>query len=279
MYISVRIRVVAATILLTVVYTLSKVDALNFSPVINNDLLTYLLKSLVIGILAYVLALWVVSFKATGIKKVTVLLMPALSLFLFTLFSELSLYQIFGLKTALIIVFLVIIFATYCYFLLLNANLLNLAHFENIPLLKAAITANYIFSILDIYIFSIIIFSLNISIELRFIILLVLTFFFSFQSCWPAYNRLKDSVRMALAFAMFIILLAASLLLWPIPVELIALFISAFAYVFLGLALEKNEKIYKGLYFEYLLVIAIVAIFCIASANFGINGSIFNLPF
>ena len=270
--VSTRFKVVMVTAITSLAFLLLQIGVIQF-PGIESELLKKVLGAFFIGLITYIGVLWVVSFNLTRYKLVIVPLFPALLLSLFTLFIQLSLYRgILGLQYAAFSLITLIIFIAITYFVILNANILNISSINVIPLARAGKSAQYIFSLIANYLFLTIIYNINISNILRIIITGLFFFYIVFQLNWVMSLSSKTNVKLTVPIMVVLFLMSVVLNLWPIPSEFISLIITVFLYIIFGIVLETSDKLSKAVIFEYFLVTILVIFFSLMVTDWGING-------
>lgn len=274
MIISIRLRAIVTTIFATIIFIIFRGNVIDINQNRIVDLPDALVKSLILAFIVFLGVSWTVGFRIKKEKILTISLFPSFMIFLHSLFTELSLYQIFGLKTAVIGSVMTILFIMLVYFSTLNSNILYISTFKSIPLEKAARTVQFIFSLITSYIMTLITLSLEINFFLKLFLMFVCIFFVSYQTFWAIGINFLINSRMAFIISILIISLVIALSMWPLGVEYISLTVSACLYVMLGLGIEPFEKISKSLWIEYILVLISVILVLLAAAEWGINGRI-----
>lgn len=273
--VSTRFKVVMVTVITSLTFLLLQIGVIQFQGV-EAVLLKKLMGALLIGIVTYIGVIWVVSLNLTRYKLLTVPLFPALLLSLFTLFIQLSLDQYLlrglGLQYAAFSLITVTIFVIITYFVILNANILNISSINVIPLARAGKSAQYIFSLIANYLFLTIIYNINVSNILRIIVTGVFFFYIVFQLNWVMSLSSNRNVKLTVPIMIVLFLMSIVLNIWPIPAEFIALIITVFLYIIFGIVLETSDKLSKAVIFEYFLVTILVIFFSLIVTDWGING-------
>jgi len=270
--VSTRFKVIMVTAITSLAFLLLQIGVIQVQPV-ESELLKKVLGAFFIGLVTYVGVLWVVSFNLTRYKLTTVPLFPALLLFLFTLFIQLSLYRgILGFQFAAFSFVTLIVFIVITYFVILNANILNISSINVIPLARAGKSAQYIFSLIANYIFLTIIYNINISNILRIVLTGIFFFYIVYQLNWVMSLSSKINVKLTVPIMVVLFLMSVVLNLWPIPSEFISLIITVFLYIIFGIVLETSDKLSKAVIFEYFIVTILVIFFSLMVTDWGING-------
>ncbi len=260
------------TAITSLAFLLLQIGVIRFVGV-DSELIKKVLGAFLIGLITYIGVLWVVSLNLTRYKLVIVPLFPALLLSLFTLFIQLSLYRgILGFQYAAFSLVTFIIFVVLTYFVILNANILNISSINVIPLARAGKSAQYIFSLIANYLFLTIIYNINISNILRIVITGIFFFYIVFQLNWVMSLSSKTNVKLTVPIMVVLFLMSLVLNLWPIPSEFIALIITVFLYIIFGIVLETSDKLSKAVIFEYFIVTILVIFFSFIVTDWGING-------
>jgi hypothetical protein len=270
--VSTRFKVIMVTAITSLAFLLLQIGVIRFEG-IDSELIKKVLGAFLIGLITYIGVLWVVSLNLTRYKLVIVPLFPALLLSLFTLFIQLSLYRgILGFQYAAFSLVTFIIFVVLTYFVILNANILNISSINVIPLARAGKSAQYIFSLIANYLFLTIIYNINISNILRIVITGIFFFYIVFQLNWVMSLSSKTNVKLTVPIMVVLFLMSLVLNLWPIPSEFIALIITVFLYIIFGIVLETSDKLSKAVIFEYFIVTILVIFFSFIVTDWGING-------
>ncbi|MEI6887052.1 MAG: hypothetical protein WCK31_02330 [bacterium] len=274
MQVSTRIKTIIATIVTTLAFVIFEFGIVSLESTGLTDLGRRVVVSLIIAVVLYLGIMWVVSFKLNLTRLLIIPLFPSLFMFLFSLFVGLSFYQgIFGVTAFSLSVITTIIIVILSYSLILNANILDIASYnETLPLARAAKTAQYIFSLICNFLFFTIIYNVNISNILRTTLTLFFMFYLSFQLLWVMSLSSKVNIKLTLPIGLVLFVITLAFNLWPISSEFIALLLTTCFYVIFGVALEVSPKFSKEVIFEYTFITLLVIFFCLLVTDWGING-------
>ncbi len=272
MYINTRSRVITITSVTSILYALIQYNYINFT-VFKVLSLNVLFESLLLGAIVFIGFLWIVEWNVRYIRYFTVAFFPALFVSVFSFFVRLSLLQsFFSLKSWLLSFILLILFIYLLYFLLLNSNILNISSITAVPLERAAKTAQYIFSLILCYLITIIIFSLDLPVEVRIIVVSLMFFYLTYQTFWPLNLSSTELFSITGTLGIIFTLFSLVISLWPLSPPFVAIVFTTALYIVYGLGLDRVGKITSLSKLEYLTVLTVVGFFCIFVSTWGING-------
>ena len=182
--INTRSRILITTSLLTFLFVL--VQQYDFRTIWPIDLSFDPVKPFILSFFAYVLCYWVLHFKVTGERFVTILLFPAISVFALSLLSEILIAGILsdfgqlGLVLVSTFVFWLFVYITY-----LTVNVLNVSYIREIPLGQAGRAAQFVLTMIIAYISFFLVFSNDIFFFFLDLFILFDTFLLVYFSLWP----------------------------------------------------------------------------------------------
>jgi hypothetical protein len=269
--INTRSRILITTSLLTFLFVL--VQQYDFRTIWPIDLSFDPLKPFILSFFAYVLCYWVLHFKVTGERFVTILLFPAISVFALSLLSEiliagiLSEFGQLGLVLVSTFVFWLFVYITY-----LTVNVLNVSYIREIPLGQAGRAAQFILTMIIAYISFFLVFSNDIFLVFRELFILFETFLLVYISLWTIKISKRQRIIASLNIGFLISLLTFILSMWPINSTYIALVLILVFYVCLGIALEIREFISQFIWVEYVSLLVLIFVMLFLLAEWGING-------
>lgn len=271
--ISTRTRVLIVTTLLSVLYFIMQES--DFRILLNFDLGFDPVKPLILALVAYLGAFWILFFKVKGERLITVLLFPAISVFATSLFSELLIATVFSDLGQLSLVFISsIVFWFFTYVTLLTINILNTAYLQDIPLGQAARAAQFVLSLIISYLFFFLIFSNDLFIVFKLLGVGIISMLLVFISLWSIKLRIQQRLNASLAIGLLLVLATGVLSTWPVASPYLALVLSLVMYICLGIALEIRDIISGWIWIEYgSLFVLIVVMLCLV-AEWGINGAL-----
>lgn len=153
------------------------------------------------------------------------------------------------------------LYAIGLYSLFLAQNIFTVSAIRTIALLSSARTVSFIITLVSYFFLSNIIYSLDFPLLPTTLLLIVFSFFLVIQSLWAM--TLEKSLRPHILWSLFltVCLSEASLLLWfwPSSPTLVALFLTGFFYIIVGLSQAWiDRRLFKGVMWEYIWVSAIV---------------------
>ncbi len=153
------------------------------------------------------------------------------------------------------------LYALGLYSLLLSENIFIVSSIRTIALLSSARTVSFIVTLLSYFFMANVIFSLHLNI----VIMLLLTFFFSFflimHSIWThtLENNLNLYIQWILLIALCLVETAFVLWFWPSSPTIIGLFLTGLFYILVGISqIWLDRRLFKGIMWEYIWVAVIV---------------------
>jgi len=231
------------------------------------------LELFVLSLITYFGIFWVANFRISGERFITVLLFPAMTLFILMLYIELIIDSILGDvgKVVTQIVASVIV-AAISYILILTANVLNIGFLEKIPLSQAGRAAHYVLTLISSYLFFSIIFSNSFPVVLKLAAVFLISYLFTSIALWTIDIRYNQRLLASLAIALMMFGFSFVLVIWPIGSEYLALILSLVLYMALGIALEVREVLGARIWLEYGFLYVIIVLILFIISNWGING-------
>jgi hypothetical protein len=216
---------------------------------------------------SYVFTIWSLTEDVKGVEWLTLFILPVL----FTCSVSLFYY----LLPARMVVRLTttIIFAVGTYAILLIENIYNVAAIRSIQLLRVAQSVGLLLSLVVLFLFSIIIYSLRLPFYLNFLVFIPITFFLALQSLWSM--QLDSFISRRLFFYTGIVCwgigsLSSALSFWPLGNSAYALFITASYYCLVSvIQLYLVERLFKAMIREYVIVFLFTFLLMIFVAKWG----------
>jgi hypothetical protein len=205
-----------------------------------------------LGLLALILAFWSLREGLTGIEWLTIPILPfgytvSVALFYFLLPSQF-----------LTSVGMALFFALGMYTLLLTENIFSVAAIRTIALLRAASSVGFLLTLVTAFFWDDVIFSFRLSAPANFILISLVSLPLFLQSLWSVNlgERLENRVIIyTLVLSLILGQFALVISFWPVTVALASLFLTASAYVLLGLSqAELAGRLFPKTIREYLLV-------------------------
>ena len=102
----------------------------------------------------------------------------------------------------------------------------------------------------------------------------MISFLLMYIALWSIKLKISQRLIASANIALFILLAAAVLSIWPVTAPYIALVLSLILYINLGISLEIRDIISKWIMIEYISLFFLIVIMLILVAEWGINGVI-----
>lgn len=271
MRITTRTRATILTGVITVLFFV--LQSIDFLDLLKIDFVFDFIKPTILAIVTYFGVAWVLSFRVGKERFLTVLLFPALSIFILTLYVELILGSIFqDVDRIAVQLFASFVVAFIAYILILTTNILNVSYLDKIPLGQAGRAAHYVLTLVSSYLFFSLIFSNSIFIPIKLTSIFLLSWLYSFMALWTI--DLRANLRLVASFAigLSMFIFAGVLMMWPVPSEYLALILSLIFYMSLGIALEIREVLSKKIWIEYAFIYFVIVTILFLMSVWGING-------
>ena len=269
--INTRTRIMISTTLLTFLFLL--VQQYDFRTIWPINLSFDPIKPFILSFVAYALCYWVLHFKISGERYVTILLFPSITVFALSLLSEILIAGILSEFGQIGLVLLsTIFFWIFVYITFLTVNVLNVSYIREIPLGQAGRASQFILTMLIAYISFFLVFSNDIFLVFRELFILFETFLLVYITLWTIKISKRQRIIASLNIGVLIALLTFILSLWPINSTYIALVLILVFYVCLGIALEIREFISQFIWVEYISLLVLIFVMLFLLAEWGING-------
>lgn len=269
---STRARAIITTFVSLILFIFIQTNVIQVS-LFESLILNRLVLSGILFLIVYLGVCWTVFFKLKLRNLLTIPFFPALFATVYSIFAQLSLFQIFErVIGGFYLVALVLGFGVLLYAFILNANILNSSHTTGIPLERAARTTQYIFSLLISYISYAVVFALDIHIVIKLIIFAVLIFLITTQALSAKSLTPSQLTSNSVLLTVVIFLVGVALMLWPTTPQFAALMLTAVCYLLYGVALEHGNNLSTLSKVEYFFVIMIVFGFLLYSSIWAMNG-------
>lgn len=168
---------------------------------------------------------------------------------------------------------IMVIFAVGMYAILLVENIYNVAAIRTIQLLRAAQSIGLLITLVTIFLFSNIIYSLRMDYWINMLLVIPVIFLLSLQSLWSI--NLEDRISFKLCLYSFIITLiigelSHSLSFWPVTISAYALFITSGYYTLTGVVQQHlQEKLFRNTYKEYIFVLIFTFVLLLMTSKWG----------
>lgn len=230
-------------------------------------------KPIILSSITYILTIWVLHFKVSGERFVTILLFPTISVFAQTLLWEILISGIFG-NYGLVVVLILSAgsFWLMTYITLLTVNVLNVSYLREIPLGQAGRAAQFMLTLIIAYISFFLVFSNDIYLVFKELFILFQTFLLVYIALWTIKMSKRQRIIASMNISVLISFMAFILSLWPINSTYIALVLILMFYICLGIALEIREIIDKWIWVEYFAILILIFFSLFLMGEWGING-------
>lgn len=230
-----------------------------------------------LAIFTFLLTNWVLFFKVSGKRLLTVAAYPSISVIPLTILSySLSLTISTNLYRSIYSLIVAIAYIFVSYLLILTANILNGAKIHGqLPLEQAAKASQFIVGLISTYLMLIYTFSSNLNLLVKLLLVLSFVFYFTYSSL-SSIKELSETNVMLRALSVLLTMLVAMLAIsvWPIESIYSILVIAIIYYIIFNVALEIRGKVGRSLWIEYGVLIGLITLLLITNSVWGINGTI-----
>lgn len=153
------------------------------------------------------------------------------------------------------------LYALGLYSLLLSINIFVVSSIRNIALLSSARTVSFIITLLSYFFLANVVFSMHLNVFFTLILVFAFSFPLILESLWTYSldSKLFSNTLWVASLSICLVEAALALWFWPILPTIIALFLTGFFYMIVGLSqvwLEK--KLFRSVMWEYIWVGALV---------------------
>jgi len=231
------------------------------------------LELFILSILMYLGCWWVLSFRVSGERFVTVLLFPSMAIFTFNLYVGLIIESVLGSASRVVVQVLAsLVIALLSYILILTANILNIGFLEKIPLTQAGRAAHYVMTLISSFLFFSIIFSNTLNVFVKLASVFLVSYLYTLISLWTIGMQYKQRLLSTFAITLTMSVVAFVLMVWSITSEYSALVMVLIYYMLLGIALEIREVLSSRIWLEYTFILVLVVLMLLIVSDWGING-------
>ncbi len=266
-----RSKAIIVSILFIFIYLILQIVDLKEFIGVNQEVI----KAAIMSVIFLVGLYWVVGFNINGIRFVTILGYFSYIVFIFSLFLELIVFQNVGrISEKTISLLILFIFGITIYFLILTANILNISYISRIPLAQAAKAANFLFTLFGAYFSFLLILRIATDIQFKLIPFVLVVFLLTLNTFWFKKESFKQLFGETIAVVLFMLTMFVVFLVWPLSVEVAAMFYIIIFYILLGLGLEERETTSTLMGIEYTILLVIAGFILLKLTNWGINGPI-----
>jgi len=175
--------------------------------------------------------------------------------FFFTL--SFGLFYLLFPERLIVKIALTVIYAVGLYAVYLSHNIFVVSSVRTIALLSSARTVSFITTLISFFILTNVIFSLHLNIIFTILFIGIATFPLIVHSIWN-YNLDKDiksEIPWGVMLTISVIEVSLLLWFWPSSATIIALFLTGFLYIILGLShLWFEKRLFKSVLWEYIYV-------------------------
>ncbi len=155
------------------------------------------------------------------------------------------------------------LYAIGLYSLLLSQNIFLVSSIRTIALLSSARTVSFVTTLLAYFFLSNVLFTLHLNIFVTLTVLFILSFPLILQSIWTYTldNKLFSQSLWVLCITICLIEIALVLWFWPVIPTIIALFLTGFFYIVVGLShVWLERRLFRNVMWEYIWVAVVVFI-------------------
>lgn len=167
---------------------------------------------------------------------------------------------------------LAIVYAFGLYSLFLSQNILAVSSGRTIALLSGARIVSFVITLVSFFLLTNILFTFHITIFPIILVMLVMGYLLIYHSVW-AYTLQQATQPLSIwvsALTVCIVESAAILWFWPSSPTIIALFLTGFLYVIVGLShIWFERRLFKGILWEYVWVASAVFVALLAFTSWG----------
>lgn len=163
--------------------------------------------------------------------------------------------------------FITIIYTLGAYSVFLSQNIFIVSSVRTIALFSSARTVSFVITLLSYFFLTNVVFSLHLNIIFTNILLISYSLPLIIQSIWNYSNdkRLKEGIPWGAMLTICILEVSLLLWFWPSTPTIIALFLTGFFYIILGLShLWFEKRLFKSVFWEYVWVAIVVFFVLIA---------------
>lgn len=222
---------------------------------------------IILSILSYLLTIWSLVEDIQGIKWMMLFILPVF----FT--ASVSLFYFLLPGRWITRVAIMTIFAIGTYATLLIENIYNVAAIRSVPLIRAAHSIGLLLTLIIIFLFSNIIYSLRLPFGQNFLVMFVIIFILSLQSLWSI--KLENKFTKQLLIFSFIISLgigelSSVLSFWPVGNSSFSLLTTSTYYVLIGtLQQYLMDRLFIKNIREYFFVFIFTFVLILLVTNWG----------
>ncbi len=158
-------------------------------------------------------------------------------------------------------IFITALYAVGLYSLFLAQNIFLVASVRTIGLISGARIVSFLLTIIAFFFFSDVVFSFDLSIVLTAFIIFLSAFCLILQSIWTVEldSSLSNKINWTVILSVCLFEFSLVLGFWPANSTIIAIFLTGFLYIVIGLSQAwLDKRLFKGIIWEYIWVGAIV---------------------
>lgn len=268
-----KIRTKAGILTISLIFLFFILQIVDLGSIVSfNEEIT---KALIISVYFFFGLFWVFGFNIKGIRFLTILGHSSYIVFIQSLFIELIVFQDVGrISEKTISLVILLLWGVSIYLLILTANILNVSYVSRIPLAQAAKASNFLFNLFAAYFSFLLVLRLG-TIEIyKMFLFLGVVFILTLNMFWFKRESRRQLFGETIAVVIFMMMLFLMMMVWPIPVELAALFYIVVFYILVSLGLEERETTSVLMRVEYIILLIISVFLLLRMSIWGINGSI-----
>jgi len=232
-------------------------------------------KSIAVSLLFAVGLYWVLGFNFKGIRYITIIGYSAFIVFILSLFFQLIVFQnTQRISAQTFSVFILIVFGLITYFLILTINILNISYISRIPLAQAAKASNFLYTLFTSYFSFLLLLRTGVDEIVKILLFTLVILLLTLNLFWFKKEARRQLIGETLSVVLFMSILFAVLMMWPLPVEVSSMFFTIVFYILLGLGLEDRETTSVLMRIEYAVILLVALFFLLKLSVWGINGPI-----
>jgi len=229
------------------------------------------------AIVTFLLTNWVLFFKVSGKRLLTISSYPSIALAPISILSYSLILTIDnGIYKNLFALAVSVGYIFVSYLLVLTANILNGAKVHGqLPLEQAAKASQFIVGLISTYLILIFTFSSDSNLVVKFVLILGFVFYFTYSSLSAIKELEEGNILLrtgSVVLTMLVAMLAISV--WPIESIYSILVIAIIYYIIFNVALEVRGKVGRSLWVEYGILIGLITLLLLTNSVWGINGTI-----
>lgn len=269
------------------VFLLAAIVSLILLYVIFSHAFSPFIDVIILFVIYYAGTFWILDYDVDVLGLFTLMLFPAvmLSIVGLSVVTYISkLYTITGslplmLQHIFVVIFVFAIIVLSSYAAVISMNIFNVARYKRLPLLQAAQTIVYMYSVIGSYLgFTLIqhFFLPNWYVVLPLYI--IFSGFLIFINNWTSKFTLQENMMYTIIGMFIIIQFAAALSFFPLISYAFPITITVILYLYNGIMTHLNKRnLLQRITYEYITLLSIVLILILITSHWGVAGNIVGL--